>query len=298
MEYIKAIILGIVQGLTEFLPISSSGHLSLFQHFMGMSGEGSLMLTVFLHIGTLIAVVAVYYKTFWKLLKEIGFFLRDLFTGKLFRKDQEITDSRHLLYMMFISCLPLLLLFVPLGGDMNVKDYVERFSEDNDILLEGFCFLVTSILLFTGVYVSRTANNIRSRVEMKDAWIIGFAQVLAAAFPGVSRSGSTISAGMLRRVDKDVMVEYSFVLGTPAVLAASLVEMKDAVEGGLAGISAGPLLVGVITAAVFGILAIQLLKWMVNKDKFTFFAYYCLILATLTIAAGCYEHVTGNLLQF
>lgn len=298
MEYLQAVILGIVQGLTEFLPISSSGHLSLLQHFMGMSGEGSLMLTVFLHIGTLVAVVAVYYKTFWKLLKEIWFFLKDLFTGKLFKKGQEISENRHLLYMMFFSCLPLLLLFIPIGGGMNIKDYVARFTEDNDILLEGFCFLFTSILLFTAVHISRTSKNIRTRVETPDAFSIGLAQVVAAAFPGVSRSGSTIATGMLCGVDRNVMVEYSFVLGTPAVLAAALVEMKDALDVGLTGISVGPLLVGIVVAAVVGVLAIKLLQWMVNKDKFTFFAYYCLILATLTIAAGCYEHVTGTLIQF
>lgn len=290
MEYLKAIILGIVQGLTEFLPISSSGHLSLFQHFMGMSGEGSLMLTVFLHIGTLVAVVAVYYKTFWKLLKEMGLFLKDLFTGKLSKKNT--TDDRHMLYMLVISCVPLLLLYLPVGGGNKLKDIVATFSEDNDILLEGFCFLLTGILLLVSSHLAKGHKG-RPRVEMKDAWWVGFAQLFAAAFPGISRSGSTIATGMIRGVDKDYMVEYSFVLGTPAVLAASLVEIKDALEVGTGSLSIGPILVGIVVSAVVGVLAIKLLEWLVSKDKFQFFGYYCLILAAFTILASTYEHIAG-----
>jgi len=288
MEYLKAIILGIIQGATEFLPISSSGHLSVAQHFMGLGGPGSLMLTVFLHVGTLVAVIAVYYKTFWKLIKEIVYFLGDLFTGRLFRKP--VSEDRHLLYMLFISCLPLLLLFIPIGGGQNLKDFVEQFSNDNDIILEGVCFMITAFLLFKGSYDSRHKKT-HPRAEMKDAWWIGIAQFFAAALPGLSRSGSTIATGMMRGVEKNYMVEYSFVLGTPAVLAASIVEIKDAVGGAAPSMPLGPILVGVITAAVVGVLAIKLLQWLVNKDKFEFFGYYCAILSAVVIAFGVWEKV-------
>lgn len=289
MEYLKAIILGIVQGATEFLPVSSSGHLSVFQHFMGLSGDGSLQLTVFLHIGTLVAVIAVYYKTFWKLLKEIGKTIRDVFTRKLDTK--HISDDRHMLYMMVLSCVPLLFLFIPVGGGRNLKDLVEGLANDSDILVEGFCFLVTAILLFTGSYASRTKKHIRPVVEGKDAWWIGVAQFFAAAFPGISRSGSTIATGMLRGVDKDYMVEYSFVLGTPAVLAAAVLEIKEALEGSAMAIGLGPVLVGIVVAAVTGVAAIKLLEWLVNKDKFQFFGYYCLILSAVVITVATLERL-------
>lgn len=287
MEYLKAIILGIVQGATEFLPVSSSGHLSVFQHFMGLSGEGSLQLTVFLHIGTLVAVIAVYYKTFWKLLKEIGKTVGDVFTRKLDTK--HVSDDRHMLYMMFISCLPLLFLFIPVGGGRNLKDLVEGLANDTDILVEGFCFLVTAILLLTGSRAARVKKNIRPVVEGKDAWWVGVAQLAAAAFPGISRSGSTISTGMLLGVNKDYMVEYSFVLGTPAILAAALLEIKDALEGGAMVLSLGPVLVGIVVAALVGVAAIKLLEWLVHKDKFQFFGYYCLILSAVVITAATLE---------
>ena len=287
MEYLKAIILGIVQGATEFLPVSSSGHLSVFQHFMGISGKGSLTLTVFLHIGTLVAVIAVYYKTFWKLIKEIGKTIGEFFTRKLDTK--HVSDDRHMLYMMFISCIPLLFLFIPVGGGQNLKDLVEGLANDSDILVEGFCFLTTAILLLTGARAARTKKNIRPMVEGKDAWWVGVAQLAAAAFPGISRSGSTIATGMLRGVDKDYMVEYSFVLGTPAVLAAAVLEIKDTLEGGALALSIGPVIVGIIVAAVVGVAAIKLLEWLVNKDKFQFFGYYCLILAAVVITVATLE---------
>ncbi len=287
MEYLKAIILGIVQGATEFLPVSSSGHLSVFQHFMGLSGEGSLQLTVFLHIGTLVAVIAVYYKTFWKLIKEIGKTIGEFFTRKLDTK--HISDDRHMLYMMVISCIPLLFLFIPVGGGQNLKDLVEGLANDSDILVEGFCFLTTAILLLTGARAARTRKNIRPVVEGKDAWWVGVAQLAAAAFPGISRSGSTIATGMLRGVDKDYMVEYSFVLGTPAVLAAAVLEIKDALEGSAMALDIGPIIVGIIVAAVVGVAAIKLLEWLVNKDKFQFFGYYCLILAAVVITVATLE---------
>ena len=287
MEYLKAIILGIVQGATEFLPVSSSGHLSVFQHFMGISGNGSLTLTVFLHIGTLVAVIAVYYKTFWKLIKEIGKTIGEFFTRKLDTK--HVSDDRHMLYMMFISCIPLLFLFIPVGGGQSLKDLVEGLANDSDILVEGFCFLTTAILLLTGARAARTKKNIRPVVEGKDAWWVGVAQLAAAAFPGISRSGSTIATGMLRGVDKDYMVEYSFVLGTPAVLAAAVLEIKDTLEGGAMALSIGPVIVGIIVAAVVGVAAIKLLEWLVNKDKFQFFGYYCLILSAVVITIATLE---------
>lgn len=287
MDFLKAIILGIVQGVTEFLPISSSGHLSIFQHFMKMSGEGSLSLTVFLHIGTLVAVVVVYYKTFLELLKQMWGFIKELFTGKLSFKN--VDNDRHMLYMMVLSCVPLLAIMIPVGNDMRVMDYVSRFSEDNDIILEGVCFLLTAALLLGGTYVSKHKKDIRPRVEVKDAVAVGVAQLFAACLPGVSRSGSTISMGMLCGVDKDYMVRYSFVLGTPAVLAASIVEMKDVIEGETANIEVLPVIVGIIVAALVGVASIKLLEKLVKTDKFKFFGYYCLVLGIAVITAGIIE---------
>ena len=135
MPIIKAIILGIVQGITEFLPISSSGHLSLFQHFMGVSGEGSLMFSVLLHVGTLIAVFIVFYKTIFELVVEFFSLLKDIFTGKF--KFKELKGKKKMLVMFVFSCIPLLLLLIPVGNDMKLMDLLGGLSEDDSILVEG-----------------------------------------------------------------------------------------------------------------------------------------------------------------
>ena len=286
MEFLKAIALGAVQGATEFLPISSSGHLSILQHFMHLSGEGSLALTVFLHIGTLIAVIAVYYKTFWDMIKEIGLAVKDLFTGKI---KETKTENRHLLYMFIISCLPLLLVVLPIGHDIKLKDLADKLAGDGDIVVEGVMLLITAALLLGATYVAKKKKDARDRVEAKDAILVGVAQLFAAILPGISRSGSTISTGMLCGVDKNYMVRYSFVLGTPAVLAASLFEIKDVLEGGAIALDIGPVIVGIIVAAVVGVASIKLLEMLVKTDKFEIFGYYCLVVGLVVMILGIIE---------
>jgi len=286
LSIIKAIILGFVQGITEFLPISSSGHLSVFQHFLGTSGEDSLLFMVLLHIGTLIAVFVVYYKTIITLIKEIFMLIRDVFTGKFSFK--KINEPRHMLVMFIISCLPLLLLLIPIGGGRNVMDALGGLAEDKDIFVEGMCFLFTAFLLLFGTWRTQNIKRLRKRVETKDAVAIGLAQAIAAGFPGISRSGSTISAGLICGVSKSYLVRYSFILGIPAILAASAVEVKDAVEAG-SSLELLPTIIGVLVAAVVGIAAIKILEWLVKSDKFKFFGYYCLAIGIIVIIAGILE---------
>lgn len=286
MTVLKAIILGIVQGITEFLPISSSGHLSLAQHFLHISGEGSLFFTVMLHLGTLLAVFLVYYKTIWKLLVAFFSMLRDIFTGKF--KWKNMDDTQHMLVMFVISCVPLLLLLLPVGGGRSLMDAVGALAEDQDIMVEGFCFLLTAFLLLFGTWRYRH-HKVHSRVEGRDSVAIGLAQMLAASLPGVSRSGSTISTGMMCGVNRDYMVQYSFILGIPAILAANLMELKDAVAA-QEPIEWGYVILGVVVAAAVGVAAIKVLEWLVKKDKFKFFGYYCLVLGAAVVIFSALEY--------
>lgn len=279
MSIIKAIILGVVQGVTEFLPISSSGHLSLFQHFLGVGGEGSLLFSVLLHLGTLIAVFFVFHKTIFELVIDAFGLLKDIFTGKF--KYRELKGKKKMLVMFVFSCIPLLLLLIPVGNDMKLMDVLGGFSEDDSILLEGFCFLFTGVLLLTSTYISKKKTLIRE-VNTLDAFAIGIAQVFAAGFPGISRSGSTISTGMICGVSKENMVEYSFILGIPAIIVANAVELKDAVEIG-AQLELLPTIIGVIVAAVVGVACIKLLQWILKKDMWKYFGFYCLVLGVITI---------------
>ena len=279
MEIIKAIILGLVQGITEFLPISSSGHLSIFQHFLGVSGEGSLLFSVLLHLGTLIAVFIVFHKTILELITEFFDLIKIIFTGKF--KFSNLEGKKKMLFMFVISCVPLLLLLVPVGNDMKLMDVLSGFSEDDSIVVEGFCFLVTGVLLLISTYISKK-KTLTDDVTPTKAAAIGLAQVFAAGFPGISRSGSTISTGMIFGVSKETMVEYSFILGIPAILVANIVELKDAIDVG-AQLEILPTLIGIIVAAVSGVACIKLLQWILKKDMWKYFGFYCLTLGVVVL---------------
>ena len=279
MSIIKAIILGIVQGITEFLPISSSGHLSLFQHFLNVDGEGSLLFSVLLHLGTLIAVFIVFYKTIFELIIDAFGLVKDIFTGKF--KFKQLRGKKKMLVMFVFSCIPLLLLLIPVGNNMKLMDVLGGLSEDDSILVEGFCFLFTGFLLLLSTYISKK-KTLNREVNTLDAFAVGLAQVLAAGFPGISRSGSTISTGMICGVSKENMVEYSFILGIPAIIVANAVELKDAVETG-AQLELLPTIIGVLVAAVVGVACIKLLQWILKKDMWKYFGFYCLIIGVFTI---------------
>lgn len=279
MSIIKAIILGIVQGVTEFLPISSSGHLSLFQHFLNVDGEGSLLFSVLLHLGTLIAVFIVFHKTIFELIADAFSLIRDIFTGKF--KFKQLQGKKKMLVMFVFSCIPLLLLLIPVGNDMKLMDVLSGLSEDDSILVEGFCFLFTGVLLLTSTYISKK-KTLNREVNTLDAFAVGLAQVFAAGFPGISRSGSTISTGMICGVSKEYMVEYSFILGIPAIIVANAVELKDAVETG-AQLELLPTIIGVVVAAIVGVACIKLLQWILKKDMWKYFGFYCLVIGVFTI---------------
>ena len=279
MSIIKAIILGIVQGVTEFLPISSSGHLSLFQHFLNVDGEGSLLFSVLLHLGTLIAVFIVFHKTIFELIIDAFGLIKDIFTGKF--KFKQLKGKKKMLVMFVFSCIPLLLLLIPVGNDMKLMDVLGGLSEDDSILVEGFCFLFTGLLLLSSTYISKK-KTLNREVNTLDAFAVGLAQVFAAGFPGISRSGSTISTGMICGVSKEYMVEYSFILGIPAIIVANAVEFKDAVEAG-AQLELLPTIIGVLVAAVVGVACIKLLQWILKKDMWKYFGFYCIVIGVFTI---------------
>lgn len=283
MNIVQAIILGFVQGITEFLPISSDGHLSLFNHLMGTSGGGqnSLLFTVLLHLGTLIAVLIVFWSDVCELF--FGFFalLRDLFTGKL--RWKTMPGPQKTVVMLLVTLIPAFFL-------LPIKDIFENLANDNDIMAEGICFVFNGILLL----MAGTAKNGKRKADgmkLRDPVILGFFQALAA-LPGVSRSGSTISVGLLRGFSKDFVVKFSFLMSIPAILGANVIELKDAAAAKEAFYPA-PFILGIAVAAVTGIFAIKAIQWLVKKDKFSLFGYYCLALGALTIIASIIEKTQG-----
>ena len=282
----ESIVQGIIQGLTEFLPVSSDGHLTLFQHFFGLSGENSLFFTVMLHVGTLLAVFIAFYKTIFGMIAEAFRMIGDIFTGK-FRYSQA-NEARKAVIMVLVSLIPLL-------GFYFVKDYFAALAEDSDIIVEGCCFLFTGAMLLLS---DRCIKGRKTAVDMKvrDAVIIGAFQGFAA-LPGVSRSGSTISSGLILGFSREFMVSFSFIMGIPAIMGASLFEFLDAMEEAVV-FEPVTLVAGMAAAAVVGLLAIKLIQWIVRTDRFKIFGYYTVILGTVTLVVGILEYLFGgNIVQ-
>ncbi|WP_283124694.1 undecaprenyl-diphosphate phosphatase [Angelakisella massiliensis] len=288
MSFLNAIFQGLLQGFTEFLPVSSSGHLSLFQYFTGVNSEGSVLFSVLLHFGTLAAVIIAFWPTIWALIQEAVLLLRDIFTLRVTKVKPN--SKRRMIYMLILSCFPLLLVLL-------VQDRITALSADNSILAEGVCFLGTALLLTLADHAipgKKTAKTMTGG----DALVIGTAQLMAT-LPGISRSGSTISAGLIMGLSRSYAVAYSFILGLPAVLAAGLLDLKDLMSGtgAAASLEWGPALVGMVVAAISGFFAIKLVNYIVNTNKFRIFAIYTAVLGTVVVILGIIEIVTGNAIQ-
>lgn len=308
MSILDAIIQGIVQGLTEFLPVSSSGHLAITQHILGSGGESNLFFNVMLHVGTLVAVVAFYYKLIWSLIKEFFLMIKDIFTGKF--KWSQMNYERNLIMMLIIALIPLFLLFAPIPGtDMKLKDLADLLSANPVLIVTGFSLLLTSVLLVVGIHFNKRNCNIKHKhlkgsnhnctagkesYNVIDAVLVGVTQVCAALLPGLSRSGSTLAVGEMRGINKQKALDFTFVLGIPSILAAALLEGVDAVTSPQ-GINVDPvvLIVGVIVSAVVGYLSIVIFKWFLKSDKMSIFVIYTAVVGIAVIVISLVEMNTG-----
>lgn len=280
MTIFNAIIQGIIQGLTEFLPISSSGHLALYQHFTNKTLESGLLFSVMLHLGTLAAIFAVYRKTIAELFIEFFKAIGDIFTGD-FKKNIN-NSSRRLLIMLFISCLPLFFIYI-------FKDFYESVAGRPNLIFEGICFLITAVLLFMADKCVKGKKD-ESNMKYKDSIIIGVVQAVLAPLPGVSRSGSTISTGLLSGLSKEFAVKYSFILGIPTILGGSVFEISGAIKE-LKTVALAPIIVGFFVSAIVGYMSMKMVKWIVNKDKFKIFTIYTTVLGIVVILIGVYEAI-------
>ncbi len=307
MKIFDAVIQGIVQGLTEFLPVSSSGHLLMSQHVLGVS-ENNLFFNVMLHLGTLIAVLAVYYKTVLKLIVAFFEMVKDIFKGEF--KFKKLNDDQNMVVMLIIGLIPLFLLFLPVpGSGTNVKGVAEDLASDKNIILVGISLILTSVLLRAGINKTKSIKFRYTRIReggtqeiwdgkkslgTMDAVCIGVTQFVAAVFPGLSRSGSTLSTGLLRGINRQTALDYSFILGIPAIIAAAALELKDAAEAGaFSSVGIVPVLTGMVVSAFVGFLSIKLLKWLLKTNKMMIFVIYTLAVGLAAIIIGIIEQFEG-----
>lgn len=271
MTYISAIFLGLIQGLAEFLPISSSGHLAFFQEVVAVldAGEESMFFDVLLHLGTLVAVFVAYWAEIKALILE---FFAMVGVRKLPQGQKPNRLSRRMILFIILGTLPLFAV-------LPVKDFVEGLYSNPMFI--GCAFLGTGLILFLSDRLSRGNKDVKN-ASILDVLLVGCGQALATV-PGISRSGTTISVGLARGFSREFAVKFSFLLSIPAVLGANILSLIDAIQEGIDWTLMPMYLAGVATAMISGYLAIRLLKYISRKGSFGGFAYYCWGIGLVTL---------------
>lgn len=275
MNVLSSIFLGLVQGVAEFLPISSSGHLALFQYFFGLNSEESLFFNVLLHLGTLIAIFVYYWRDIVSLCREFVRLVTCLFSREKRRQMKRLPPDGRMILMIVVATLPLFVI-------LPIKDKVEGLYT-NPIFV-GCALLVTGGLLFYSDRMRRGKKGPKSATFL-DALLVGVGQAIAVT-PGLSRSGTTISVGMMRGFHRRFAVRFSFLLSIPAVLGANILSIGEAVQQGIDVSNLPGYIIGTIVAAVSGFFAIRLVNLLADKGKFGSFAYYCWGIGAAAVVAS------------
>lgn len=285
MSFLQAILMGIVQGLTEFLPVSSSGHLALIKNIFGVETDGGILFDVLLHVATLISVCAVYYKDIIAIVVDFIAICGDCFAniGTFFKNLSAIdkknyrpicsTTKRKFVVMLVISTIP--------TGIMGVllDDIVEGVS--GNLLVVGLCLIGTGGILFISDLVENGGKKAKE-ANLGDAMLVGISQGFAV-LPGISRSGTTITACLLCGFDRKFAVKYSFIMSVPAILGALILELFKLPGSDGAGVGAGACIVAMLLAAVIGFFALKLVNGLVVKRRFKPFWIYCLSVGAISI---------------
>ena len=272
MSLLNALLLGIIQGVAEFLPISSSGHLSIAQNLLGLRVEGSedMFFDVLLHLGTLAAVFVAYWEDIREMILEFFRTIQDVAHGGM---PQRIPPARRMILLVIVGTLPLFLV-------LPIQDFVEGLS--NNTYAVGGALLVTGVLLWLCDRVRKGRKN-EGSATMRDLLLVGLSQAVATC-PGLSRSGTTISVGCFMGFERKFAVRYAFLLSIPAVLGANILHIVDVIQAGGIDTSLVPAyLLGVVVAAVSGYFSIRLLRFVAEKGRFGFFSYYCWAVGLVTI---------------
>ena len=271
MTVLTSVLLGLIQGIAEFLPISSSGHLAIAQNLLGMQGVSDIpeFFDVLLHLGTLLAVFVAYRKDIYEMIAEFFAGAADIAHRST---PTPVPPARRLILLLVVGTLPLFAV-------LPVKGAIEGLS-DNMYFIGG-ALIVTGFLLFASDRVKKGRKNEKT-ATLLDVFLVGCTQALATC-PGISRSGMTITAGCFAGFERKFAVRFSFLLSIPAVLGANLLAVLDALEAGIDWVSVPVYLVGVAVAAVSGYLSIRLLRYIADKGRFGAFAYYCWGVGILTI---------------
>ncbi|MBQ6575774.1 MAG: undecaprenyl-diphosphate phosphatase [Lachnospiraceae bacterium] len=284
MDILKAVLMGIIQGATEFLPVSSSGHLALIKGLFGMD-NASILFDVLLHFATLVAICVVFWKDVFKLVAEFGLMCRDIFEN-IVTFGRSLSAPGHSEYIHVLSSpyrkfvLLVIISTIPTGIiGIFMKNIVE-FTTSN-LLVTGICLLCTGLILALSDFLADGDKKLKEMNNF-DAFAIGVTQGVAT-LPGLSRSGTTIVAALLCGIDRKFAAKYSFIMSIPAVLGALILELFDLGSESVSGGDVGCYIVGMIVAAVVGFFALKFIMNIVVSRYFKYFAYYCAAIGIVSI---------------
>ncbi len=285
MSLLEAILMGLIQGITEFLPVSSSGHLAIFQYIFKVNTDTGMLFEVMLHLGTLVAVCIVFWKDIRKLFMEGIRLLADAcvnlktFLVNRFRNGNGtyrriVTNAyRKFVLLILVTTIPTGIIGVVLNNVVA--------SASNSLLIPGICLVINAIVLLIIGSLPGGKKKVK-KSSYKDAAVIGVAQGIAV-LPGISRSGSTISACLALGFDRNFAVKYSFIASLPAIVGANLLELRhfgDAMSG---GDNILYYFIGMIVAGVVGYICIRVMMYVVSNKKFSYFAYYCAVVGVISL---------------
>ena len=262
LTYFQAIILGIVQGFGEFLPISSSGHLSLLQYFFGIEGESVMLFAVMLHVGTLISVLAVYWKDMVRLIFELCYCIRDICKGRGPRINANST--RRLGFMILVATIPTAFM------GLFFNDFFGSLYES--IVAIAIGLILTGIILMVAEKMGKSEKTVTG-MKFRHAVFIGIMQGIALT-PGISRSGSTLFGGLVAGLKRDFAVKFAFLVSIPSICGSVVLELPPALKAGIDPSLVGPMLVGIVASAITGFIAIKVMIKLVSDKKTAVFSYY------------------------
>lgn len=271
MSIWNAVVLGLVQGIAEFLPISSSGHLSILNNLFDIStvDDGHVFFDVLLHFGTLSSIFVVYWQDIAQMVREV---LGVVNLGPLAGQPQKRYPSARLFLMIVFATIPMLLVF-------PVRERIEALFYQNIFI--GVMLILTGCTLYVSDRMQQ-GNKTERNITVLDAVIIGLCQCVAA-IPGLSRSGVTITAGISTGLRRDFAVRFSFLMSIPAVLGASVLSLVDAVKKGIDPSCVPAYLIGMVAAMISGIITISIFRRLFDNGKFGGFSYYCWVMGVLSI---------------
>ena len=289
MNFFEAIILGFIQGVAEFLPVSSSGHLAIFKNFFGLE-EAGIAYDILLHVGTLVAVFICFWSDIWELIvngvgivvdacKNIGIFFKNLFNknNKEYTKKEYIevisTPFRRYVMLIIVATIP--------TGIMGIllKDMIEAVSAT--LIVPGICLLMTSVILLIADNTKDGHEN-EENVSYKKAGFVGICQGFAT-MPGISRSGTTVTACLLAGMDRTFAVKFSFIVSIPAIIGAAILDLPDLFATGVTGSEMINYAAGTIVSGVVGYICIKTMLKIVRNKKFKVFSIYCAVMGLISI---------------